>query len=100
MTKRSLEVTMNPVAKLGIAHATAAVDQLTATEFPTGPNALRLFIPNIDICGGESAAAKRTRATGCGSVGGIDARDGYESARSPNSDNHRKRSNVNDCTEN
>eukprot|EP00102_Acyrthosiphon_pisum_P027666 XP_016664876.1 PREDICTED: uncharacterized protein LOC100163198 [Acyrthosiphon pisum] len=83
---------MNPVAKLGIA-------QLTATEFPTGPNALRLFIPNIDICGGESAAAKRTRAVGCGGgggVGGIDARDGNESARSPNSDNHRKRSNVND----
>lgn len=93
---------MNPVAKLGIAHTTAAVDQLTATEFPTGPNALRLFIPNIDICGGESAAAKRTRAMGCGGgggVGGLDARDRCESARSPNSDNHRKRSNVNDCTD-
>lgn len=102
VTKRSLEVTMNPVAKLGIAHT--AADQLTATEFPTGPNALRLFIPNIDICGGESAAAKRTRAMGCGGGGGIgagvDTRDGYESARSPNSDNHRKRSNVNESTEN
>ncbi|KAE9540870.1 hypothetical protein AGLY_004115, partial [Aphis glycines] len=98
VTKRSLEVTMNPVTKLRIAHATAAVDQLTATpEFPTGPNALRLFIPNIDICGGESAAAKRTRAAGC--VGaGVGSRDGCESARSPNSDNRRKRSNVNDCS--
>lgn len=93
---------MNPVAKLGIVHTTASVDQLTVTEFPTGPNALRLFIPNIDICsGGESAAAKRTRAVGCGGgggVGGVDARN--ESARSPNSDNHRKRSNVNECAEN
>lgn len=96
VTKRSLEVTMNPVAKLGIAHT--AVDQLTATEFPTGPNALRLFIPNIDICGGESAAAKRTRAVGCGGGGGVGGHD--ENARSPNSDNLRKRSNVNDCTEN
>ncbi|XP_060849467.1 death-associated protein kinase related-like isoform X1 [Rhopalosiphum padi] len=94
VTKRSLEVTMNPVAKLRIAPATTAVDQLTAAEFPTGPNALRLFIPNIDICGGESAAAKRTRAAGC--TGGTGARDGCESARSPNSDNRRKRSNVND----
>ncbi|KAL4142226.1 hypothetical protein QTP88_004725 [Uroleucon formosanum] len=100
VTKRSLEVTMNPVAKLRIAHTTAAVDQLTATEFPTGPNALRLFIPNIDICGGESAAAKRTRAAGCGNIGGVDARDGYDNARSPNLGNHRKWSNVNDCTEN
>jgi len=95
---------MKPVTKLGIAHTTP--DQLTATEFPTGPNALRLFIPNIDICGGESATAKRTRAMGCGGggggggVGGVDTRDGYESARSPNSDNHRKRSNVNDSIEN
>jgi len=96
VTKRSLEVTMNPVAKLRIAPATTAVDQLTAAEFPTGPNALRLFIPNIDICGGESAAAKRTRAAGF--VGGTGARDGCESAPSPNSDNRRKRSNVNDCT--
>jgi len=104
VTKRSLEVTMNPVAKLGIAPATAAVvDQLTATEFPTGPNALRLFIPNIDICGGESVAAKRSRAVGCGvggGVGGVGAREGYESSRSPNSDDRRKRSNVNDCAEN
>lgn len=99
VTKRSLEVTMNPVAKLRIAPATAAVDQLNAApEFPTGPNALRLFIPNIDIlCGGESAAAKRTRAAGC--VGaGVGSRDGCESARSPNSDNRRKRSTVNDCS--
>ncbi|XP_025200607.1 ribosomal protein S6 kinase alpha-5-like [Melanaphis sacchari] len=98
VTKRSLEVTMNPDAKLRIAPTTAAaVDQLTAAEFPTGPNALRLFIPNIDICGGESAASKRTRAAGC--VSGVSApRDGCESIRSPNSDNRHKRSNVNDCT--
>lgn len=97
VTKRSLEVTMNPVAKLRIAPTTTAVDQLTAApEFPTGPNALRLFIPNIDICGGESASAK-TRAAGC--VGaGVGSRDGCESVRSPNSDNRRKRSNVNDCS--
>lgn len=89
---------MNPVAKLGIAPATAAVDQLAAApEFPTGPNALRLFIPNIDIGGGESAAAKRTRAAGRAGAG-VGSRDGCESARSPNSDDRRKRSNANDCS--
>lgn len=100
VTKRSLKVTMNPVAKHKT--TTAALpdafddkdNSLTNAEFPTGPNALRLFIPNIDICGGSAAAAaavaaaKRTR----GEAGGRDD----ESARSPNSDDCRKRSNVND----
>jgi len=93
VTKRSLEVTMNPVTKP--ATADDIDDPLTKTEFPTGPNALRLFIPNIDICGGGSkaaAAAKRTRGGGGGGGGCGDD----ESAPSPNSDDCRKRSNVND----
>lgn len=97
VTKRSLEVTMNPVTKPGTTTTITAVtdDPLVKTEFPTGPNALRLFIPNIDICGGGSkaAAAKRTR------VDGSDHREN-ESAPSPNSDDCRKRSNVNDCADN
>lgn len=83
VTKRSLEVTMSPAA-------TASVDPLTKTEFPTGPNALRLFIPNIDI--GAGAAAKRTRGAATDGGGGGPRED--ESARSPNSDDCRKRSNV------
>jgi hypothetical protein len=82
VTKRSLKVTMDPVAKL----KSAAEESSISAEFPTGPNALRLFIPNIDIRGG--AVAKRTR----GEAGGRDD----ESTRSPNSDDRRKRSNVND----
>lgn len=91
VTKRSLKVTTNPVTKNTTAAVPAADDGCGKDEddrlFPTGPNALRLFIPNIDICGGSAAAAKRTR----GEAGGRDD----ESARSPNSDDCRKRSNVN-----
>lgn len=89
VTKRSLEVTMNPATK---PVATANDNNngghpLTKTEFPTGPNALRLFIPNIDIRGGtKAAAAKRTRGNG--------GRDDGTGAPSP--DDRRKRSNVND----
>ncbi|XP_050443024.1 uncharacterized protein LOC126847066 [Adelges cooleyi] len=98
VTQRSLEVTMNAtdlVTKLPPSAETAAGAEdpktlaAAAVKFPTGPNALRLFIPNIDI-GGNSSTAKRTRgARECGS------RDD-ESAPSPNSDDCRKRSNMND----
>lgn len=91
VTKRSLEVTMTKLDP--------ADPLTTAAEFPTGPNALRLFIPNIDIGSGggssgagavaaAAAAAKRTRGEGGRDDGG---------APSPNSDDCRKRpSNAND----
>ncbi|XP_050529125.1 death-associated protein kinase 3-like [Daktulosphaira vitifoliae] len=88
VTQRSLEVTMNttnPIIKIPPPIVETGTDD-PMFKFPTGPNALRLFIPNIDIGAGNTSKTKRTRDR----QEQPDSRD-EESAPSPNSDDCRKR---------